>query len=1136
MKQTKRLLAVILSLGLLIGLMPMTATAEEGYGLWVSGREVTAANAADVFENGTAIYDPVSHILTLNNFEYWSGGYKGAAIYYNGEAPLTLNLLGNNTAGCNDQDEDGDSFGVYAESALTVVGTGSLRAYSAKAEDYTVGVYCEGDLTLVSGRLMGCSGDGYRCRGVLCGGNLQVQGGELIGEGGKGGYYSYGVDAAKDLSVAKGARVEGTAEGATKSSCGVCASGTLTTAGVVEGTAGPSETTSTFGVMGTVSVSVTGGLVVATAGKAVSSSLALYCPDGNITISGGAVSAVADTADVSCGMYAYSGALTISGGSVEAFGASRGVIPAPTVNTSASWAPRLWEGDSRTATTGEGVTPGQSNWKSKYVKLSDNTTYPLWVGGRQVTAGNAADVFQDGTVHYNAATNTLFLNEYSYVGSGYQNAALRYMGQSGLFTVNVQGENQLRLNLEGTSYSYGLYAIGGDVALTGDGDLTVAGNVAENNSYGLFTNGSLTLNGPYVTAEAGESEKEDSRGVHVGGDLTLLNGGLAAEGGYAAADSFGLYVVGDLTLSEDWTEATGGDCEGSSFGVCVGGNATLSGGSHQAFAGESADSVGFFTGGDLEITGGVVDAFGADGAFNTRPELAAVADKVCRVWCGEDGDVVDGEFRRPEDLDHTAPFVRVAYRPRPILWVGGREVTVDNEADVFQNGTVSYDTTTNILTLKNYNYTGEGYQGAAIYYEGVEVLFVQLEGTNAVTATGERMAVAYGVYAEGGVIFTGGGTLTATAGKADYQSMGVGVVGPVIIQNSTVTAIAEAAEYSAGVAIEFGILALFGSTLTATAEAAEDTSMGVYATDGITAMASTLTATAGKSEGGSYGVWTNENLVMAGGSLTATGNSAGFGLGVFVEEDFTLLAGQVKASGGDYGVYMNGTLYQRGGSLLAIGSESVSDSLGVYGKMELSGGTLIAQGAQYAFAEKPQIIPSEEWAPLVWSGESAAATGEAVQPEQADFWANYVKISDKATYTLSFDAGLGTGEMADVTDVSGDYTLPECGFTPPAGGRFVGWEVDGVVYQPGATISVYTDLTITAVWEEETGLLGDVDEDGSITSTDARLTLQFYAGKIGEEDLDISVADVDGDGSITSTDARLILQKYAGKIDKFPAE
>lgn len=65
---------------------------------------------------------------------------------------------------------------------------------------------------------------------------------------------------------------------------------------------------------------------------------------------------------------------------------------------------------------------------------------------------------------------------------------------------------------------------------------------------------------------------------------------------------------------------------------------------------------------------------------------------------------------------------------------------------------------------------------------------------------------------------------------------------------------------------------------------------------------------------------------------------------------------------------------------------------------------------------------------------------------------------------------------------------------------------------------------------------GDVDGDGTITSTDARLTLQYYAGKIGETDLNTAVADVDGDGAITSTDARLILQYYAGKIGTFPAQ
>jgi lysophospholipase L1-like esterase len=80
-----------------------------------------------------------------------------------------------------------------------------------------------------------------------------------------------------------------------------------------------------------------------------------------------------------------------------------------------------------------------------------------------------------------------------------------------------------------------------------------------------------------------------------------------------------------------------------------------------------------------------------------------------------------------------------------------------------------------------------------------------------------------------------------------------------------------------------------------------------------------------------------------------------------------------------------------------------------------------------------------------------------------------------------------------------------------------------------ALLAAHNGLTVA-------GMPGDVDEDEEITSTDARLTLQYYAGKITAEDLDLSVADVDGDGAITSTDARLILQKYAGKIEDFPIQ
>ena len=77
--------------------------------------------------------------------------------------------------------------------------------------------------------------------------------------------------------------------------------------------------------------------------------------------------------------------------------------------------------------------------------------------------------------------------------------------------------------------------------------------------------------------------------------------------------------------------------------------------------------------------------------------------------------------------------------------------------------------------------------------------------------------------------------------------------------------------------------------------------------------------------------------------------------------------------------------------------------------------------------------------------ESVALTDETnetttfIMPaEEVEIKATYKDIP-AATYTVSFDANGGTGSMADVTDVSGEYTLPACGFTAPEGQRFKGW-------------------------------------------------------------------------------------------------
>jgi len=67
-------------------------------------------------------------------------------------------------------------------------------------------------------------------------------------------------------------------------------------------------------------------------------------------------------------------------------------------------------------------------------------------------------------------------------------------------------------------------------------------------------------------------------------------------------------------------------------------------------------------------------------------------------------------------------------------------------------------------------------------------------------------------------------------------------------------------------------------------------------------------------------------------------------------------------------------------------------------------------------------------------------------------------------------------------------------------------------------------------------LWGDVNGNGTVNSTDARLTLQYAVGKVIPATIDLTAADVDGNGKVDSTDARLILQYTVKKFHRFPVE
>ena len=90
------------------------------------------------------------------------------------------------------------------------------------------------------------------------------------------------------------------------------------------------------------------------------------------------------------------------------------------------------------------------------------------------------------------------------------------------------------------------------------------------------------------------------------------------------------------------------------------------------------------------------------------------------------------------------------------------------------------------------------------------------------------------------------------------------------------------------------------------------------------------------------------------------------------------------------------------------------------------------------------------------------------------------------TYTVRFDANGGTGSMADVTDVSGEYMLPANGFTAPTNKQFKGWatSASGTVIT-GTSITVTADTTLYAIWEPipATTYTVTVQNDGNGTAS-----------------------------------------------------
>ena len=204
--------------------------------------------------------------------------------------------------------------------------------------------------------------------------------------------------------------------------------------------------------------------------------------------------------------------------------------------------------------------------------------------------------------------------------------------------------------------------------------------------------------------------------------------------------------------------------------------------------------------------------------------------------------------------------------------------------------------------------------------------------------------------------------------------------------------------------------------------------------------------------GGGSGIWVWQNITIQGKAIVhATGNTS-LGIGNNMTSGTITITDNAK-------VYATGKTYGIGYSNDRVNTPVISGNA-----------VVVAKGEDGAFMNAPDLGG--------YTGSSDKKLASTAY-ETGTFEAyNESKISNykhvifgggapaSATYTVSFHNGGGKGTMDAVTGVSGTYTLPANGFTPPNGKQFKAWNVGGEEKAVGATVTITGNTTVTAVWKD----------------------------------------------------------------------
>ena len=128
----------------------------------------------------------------------------------------------------------------------------------------------------------------------------------------------------------------------------------------------------------------------------------------------------------------------------------------------------------------------------------------------------------------------------------------------------------------------------------------------------------------------------------------------------------------------------------------------------------------------------------------------------------------------------------------------------------------------------------------------------------------------------------------------------------------------------------------------------------------------------------------------------------------------------------------------------------------------------------------------------------------------------------KALYTVAFLPNGGSGTMDPDRVPGGEYSLPDNLFTAPEGKKFKAWSVNGKEYNPEDVITVTSDTTVTAVWENKVKTPVQISEGP-----------QRYEYDSGAKSFKITAANVSGGFSVSyeKDGIEYVLPTGAGSYD-----